>query len=62
MIQKDIQKKEKRLDIINKKNENINNQLFSYYFDYLRPSHMFERLKDAGDEGNKNQVKSIKKN
>ena len=22
---------------------------------------MFERLKDAGDEGNKNQVKSIKK-
>ena len=25
LIQKDIQKKEKRLDIINKKNENINN-------------------------------------
>ena len=51
-----------RLDIINKKKESINNKLFKEYFDYSNPDTMIKRLKDAGDEKNKNMVKSIRKN
>ena len=39
-----------KLDIIAKKKENINNELFSYYFDYLSPENMFKKLSDASDE------------
>ena len=35
-----------KLDIIKKKKENINNELFSYYFDYLfKPSHYVRKIK-----------------
>ena len=44
-----------------KQKENINNKLFSYYFDYLNPVIMFERLRDASDEKNKDLVESINK-
>ena len=47
------------MDIIKKKKENINNELFSYYFDYLNPVIMFEGLRDASDEQNKDVVKPI---
>ena len=42
-----------KLDIIAKKKENINNELFSYYFDYLSPENMFKKLSDASDEKKK---------
>ena len=41
------------------KKENINNELFSYYFDYLSPENMFKKLRDASDEKRKNMVESI---
>ena len=47
---------------MNKKKENINNELFKEYFDYSNPDTMIKRLKDAGDEKNKNMVKSVSKN
>ena len=50
------------MDIINKNEENINNELFKEYFDYSNPETMIKRLKDADDEKNKNIVKSINKN
>ena len=50
------------MDIIKKKKENINNELFKEYFDYSNPETMIKRLKDADDEKNKNIVKSINKN
>ena len=49
------------MDIIKKKKENINNKLFTYYFDYLNPVIMFERLRDASDEKNKDLGESINK-
>ena len=36
--------------------------MFKEYFDYSNPDTMIKRLKDAGDEKNKNMVKSIRKN
>ena len=33
-----------------KKKENINNELFSHYFDHLNPVIMFKRLRDGSDE------------
>ena len=57
-----IKSRRQRLDIINKKKENINNELFKEYFDYSNPDTMIKRLRDAGDEKNKNMVKSICKN
>ena len=36
-------KKEKEKEIIN------NDELFSYYFDYLSPENMFKKLRDASD-------------
>ena len=50
------------MDIINKNKENISNLLFNKYFDYSNPDTMIRRLKHAGDEKNKNMVKSINKN
>ena len=39
--------RKQRLDIIDKKKENINNELFNHYFDYLNPDIMIEKLKNA---------------
>ena len=39
-----------KFDIVKKKKETINNELFSYYFNYLNPVIMFEGLRDASDE------------
>ena len=39
----------------------INNELFDYYFHYLSPDFMFERLRDSIDEKNKGIVESINK-
>ena len=36
--------------------------MFNKYFDYSNPDTMIRRLKYAGDEKNKNMVKSINKN
>ena len=49
------------MDIIAKKKENINNELFSYYFNYLSPENMLKKLRDVIDEKNKNMVESINK-
>ena len=38
-----------------------NNELFDYYFDYLSPDIMSERLRDLIDENNKSMVESINK-
>ena len=57
-----IKSRKERLDIINKNKENIKNELFKEYFDYSNPDTMIERLKDGGDEKNKNMVKSMNKN
>ena len=54
-----VKLRKQKLDIIKKKKENINNELFSHYFDYLNPVIMFERLRDSSDEKNKDLVKSI---
>ena len=57
-----IKSRRQRLDIINKKKENINNELFKEYFDYSNPDTMIKRLKNVNDEINKNMVESINKN
>ena len=49
------------MDIIDKKKENINNELFNHYFDYLNQDIMIERLKTASDKKNKDMVESINK-
>ena len=51
----------KKLDMFAKKKKNINNELFSYYFDYPNPEIMFKKLKNTSDERNKNLVESINK-
>ena len=50
-----------RLNIIEKNKKNINNKLFKEYFNYSNPDTMIKRLKDVGDEKNKNMVESINK-
>ena len=57
-----IKSRKERLDIINKNEENINNELFKEYFDYSNPDTMIKRLKNVNDEINKNMVESINKN
>ena len=37
----------------------IINELFNYYFNYLSPDIMFERLRDSSEEKNKSMVESI---
>ena len=56
-----VKLRRRKLDVIKKKKENINNELFSYYLDYLNPVITFERLRDATDQKNKDLVKSINK-
>ena len=60
-IAESVKLRRQRLDIINKKKENINNKLFNHYFSYLNPSIILERLRDASDERNKDMVESINK-
>ena len=50
-----------RLDEVKKREENINNKLFNYYFKYSIPSNMISRLSDAKGELNKEQVYFINK-
>ena len=47
-----VKSRRQRLDIINKKKENINNEFFKEYFDYSNPDTMIKRLKDVSDEKN----------
>ena len=56
-----VKLRRRKLDVIKKKKENINIELFSYYLDYLNPLITFERLRDATDQKNKDLVKSINK-
>ena len=56
-----VKLRRQKLDIIKKKKESINNGLFSHYFDYLNPVIMFERLREAIDEKNKDLVESVNK-
>ena len=56
-----IKSRKERLNIINKNEENINNELFKEYFDYSNPDTMIKRLKNVNDEINKNMVESINK-
>ena len=56
-----VKLRRRKLDVIKKKKENINIELFSYYLDYLNPVITFERLRDATDQKNKDLVKSINK-
>ena len=56
-----IKSRRQRLDIINKKKENINNGLFKEYFDYSNPDTMIKRLKDASDKRNEDMIESINK-
>ena len=56
-----VRLRRQRLDIIDKKKENINNELFNHYFDYLNQDIMIERLKTASDKKNKDMVESINK-
>ena len=60
-IEERVKLRRQKLDIIKKKKESINNGLFSHYFDYLNPVIMFERLREAIDEKNKNLVESVNK-
>ena len=50
------------MDIINKKKENIHNELFKEYLEYSNPDTMIKRLKDVSDEKDRNMVKSTNKN
>ena len=56
-----VRLRRQRLDIIDKKKENINHELFNHYFDYLNQDIMIERLKTASDKKNKDMVESINK-
>ena len=56
-----VRLRRQRLDIIDKKKENTNNELFNHYFDYLNQDIMIERLKTASDKKNKDMVESINK-
>ena len=49
-LQRGQNQEDKNLIQLRKKKETINNELFSYYFDYLNPVIMFEGLRDASDE------------
>ena len=60
-IAESVKLRRQKLDITNKKKENINNELFNYYLSYLNPIIMFEKLRDASDERNKDMVESINK-
>ena len=46
---------------LKKEKKNINNKLFNYYFRYSSPSNMMNKLGNAEDEQNKEQVYFINK-
>ena len=46
---------------LKKEKKNINNKLFNYYFRYSSPSNMMDKLGNAEDEQNKEQVYFINK-
>ena len=60
-IAESVKLRKQRLNIINKKKENINNELFNNYFGCLNPIIMLKRLRDASDERNKHLMESINK-
>ena len=49
--------RKQKLNVMTKKEENIYNKLFSYYFKYSNPDIMFKRLRDSMDQKSKNTVK-----
>ena len=49
------------MDIINKRKENINNELFKEYFNYSNLDTIIKRLKDTSEERNKNMIELINK-
>ena len=57
-----MSKIKKKMDIVNKNNEKINNELFKEYFNYSNPDTIIRILKDAGDEKNKKMVDQSTKN
>ena len=60
-IGESVKLRKQRLNIINKKKENINNELFNHYFGCLNPIIMLKRLRDASDERNKHLMESSNK-
>ena len=50
-----------RLAEVKKREENINNKMFNYYFKYSSPSNIVSQLSDAKGELNKEQVYFINK-
>ena len=49
-IAEGVKLRRQRLDINDKKKENINNEFFNHYFSYLNPDIMLKRLRDASDK------------
>ena len=49
------------MDIINKRKENINNELFKEYFNYSNLDTIIKRLKDTSEERYKNMIELINK-
>ena len=49
------------MDIINKRKENISNELFKEYFNYSNLDTIIKRLKDTSEERNKNMIELINK-
>ena len=49
------------MDIINKRKENINNELFKEYFNYSNLDTIIKRLKDTSEGRNKNMIELINK-
>ena len=56
-----VKSRRQNLGIINKKTENINNELFDHYFDYLNATIILKRLRHASDVRNKDLVESMNK-
>ena len=58
-----IKLKKGKLDEIEQKEQNINNELFKQYFNYQSPSNMYKILSETGNtELNQIKVDFIKKN
>ena len=55
-IAKRIKSRRQELEIIKKKEHNINNTLFKYYFKYQSPSKMYNILNDLKDTENHNTL------
>ena len=49
------------MDIINKRKENINNELFKEYFNYSNLDTIIKRLKGTSDKRNINMIELINK-